>query len=79
MQQYGKKSFERCRKQKMLYAKGRVAMGGGKAAARDMRGSREPPLLSCWWRDGRGWEPRFGETNAVRQLEILKIEKCLLI
>lgn len=53
----GNKSFERCRKQKMLYAKGRVAMGGGMAIASDMLGSREAPLLSCRWRDGKGGEP----------------------
>lgn len=75
----GNKSFERSRKQKMLYAKGRVAMGGGTAIASDVQGSREAPLLFCRWRDGNGGEPQFGETNAARQLEILKNEKHLLI
>lgn len=50
----GKKSFERCRKQKMLYAKERVAMGDGKAVASDVLGSREAPLLYCRWRDQKG-------------------------
>ncbi|XP_040390263.1 myelin protein zero-like protein 3 isoform X2 [Cygnus olor] len=49
----GNKSFERRRKQKMLYSKGRVAKGGGKAVASDVLGSREVPLLCCEWRD---WE-----------------------
>lgn len=49
----GNKSFERRRKQKMLYSKERVAKGGGKAVASDVLGSREVPLLCCKWRD---WE-----------------------
>lgn len=46
-------SFERCRKQKMLYSKGRAAKGGGKAVASDVLGSGEVPLRWCKWRD---WE-----------------------